>query len=105
MAINNINGSPVPNGHDITSRERVKATTPDTSRSDPHSARAQGTDEVLITGDSLRLREIETTLTGESSIDQTRVETLRKAIDSGQYQVDAARLATKMLDFENKLFR
>lgn len=105
MAINNINGSSIPNGHDITPRERAKATTPDTRRSDPPGARAQGTDEVLITGDSLRLREIETTLTGESSVDQTRVEMLRKAIDSGQYQVDAARVATKMLDFENDLFK
>ena len=105
MAINNINGSPFPNGHDITPRERVKSTTPDISHPGPHSARAQGTDEVLITGDSLRLREIEATLTEESSVDQTRVETLRKAIANGQYQVDAARIATKLLDFENALFR
>lgn len=105
MAINHINGSPVPKGREVTHREPTNPAPTDLSRTNLTGTKVQGTDEVQLTGHSLRLHEIETTLTEQPSVDQTRVKTLREAIVNGQYRVDGARIASKLLDLENELFK
>jgi flagellar biosynthesis anti-sigma factor FlgM len=62
-------------------------------------------DELQLTPESLQLRKLETALKGESAIDTERVEALRKAIASGEYKVNSASVARKMLDFEGELFK
>lgn len=63
-----------------------------------------GTGEgVHITGSAKQLAAIEQTLKGGPVIDEARVEKLRAAIDAGTYQVDAARVADKLLLLENQL--
>jgi negative regulator of flagellin synthesis FlgM len=58
-------------------------------------------DKVTLTDAASRLKSIEQELNNASSIDNARVAEMQSAISSGEYTVDADRIADKMLDFED----
>ncbi len=61
-------------------------------------------DEVRLTAQVLRLRELETSLGLESAFDIQRVAALREAIGQGDYRVNSPRLAANLLAVEAGLF-
>lgn len=103
MAINSISGGytpPVrPSGGQV---DRVAPARPDQVGASPDQPVIE-VDKVDLTSNSLNLRQMEIQ-NPEPPIDQDRVAALREAIASGQYQPDSARIASKMLDFESRLF-
>ena len=58
-------------------------------------------DRVTLTNTASRLKNIENELSSASSIDSARVAKVQSAISNGDYNVDADRIADKMLDFED----
>ena len=50
-----------------------------------------------------RLKELESRLTDKLPIDTQRINDMKNAIANGEYQVDAERIANKMIDFESFL--
>jgi len=50
-----------------------------------------------------RLKELESRLNDKLPIDTQRINDMKNAIASGEYQVDAERIANKMIDFESSL--
>jgi len=58
-------------------------------------------DRVTLTDTASRLKDIEQQLNNTSSVDNARVAEVQSAISSGDYNVDADRIADKMLSFEN----
>lgn len=60
-------------------------------------------DKVSLTSTAARLKDIEQRLANQTGVDEKRVNAMRTAIDSGRYEVDADRVADKMLNFENSL--
>ena len=60
-------------------------------------------DQVTITPSAAKLQAVEQKLAAVPVVDQQRVEQLRSAIESGEYQVDAKRTAEKFLQFECNL--
>ena len=58
-------------------------------------------DRVTLTNTASRLQNIEQQLNGASSIDSARVAEVQSAISNGDYNVDADRIADKMLAFED----
>ena len=58
-------------------------------------------DRVTLTNTASRLQNIEQQLNNASSIDTARVAEVQGAITSGDYNVDADRIADKMLAFED----
>ena len=64
-----------------------------------------GPDKLQLTPESLQLRKMEAALSNEPVFNQERVEALRKAISSGEYRVNSARVAGKLLAFEAELFK
>ena len=52
---------------------------------------------------SARLEEMESRLTDKLPIDPQRINQMKNAIASGEYRVDAERIANKMIDFESSL--
>lgn len=58
-------------------------------------------DRVTLTNTASRLKDIEQQLSNTSSIDNARVAQVQSAISNGDYNVDADRIADKMLSFED----
>ena len=58
-------------------------------------------DRVTLTDTASRLQNIEQQLNNASSIDSARVADVQSAISNGDYNVDADRIADKMLAFED----
>ncbi|MCW8901941.1 MAG: flagellar biosynthesis anti-sigma factor FlgM [Gammaproteobacteria bacterium] len=58
-------------------------------------------DRVTLTNTASRLKDIEQQLSSASSVDNARVAEVQSAISNGEYNVDADRIADKMLAFED----
>jgi len=58
-------------------------------------------DRVTLTNTASRLKDIEQQLSNTSSVDSARVAEVQSAISNGEYNVDADRIADKMLAFED----
>ncbi|MCW9023748.1 MAG: flagellar biosynthesis anti-sigma factor FlgM [Gammaproteobacteria bacterium] len=72
------------------------------SRTENRSASA-GADKVSLTNTAARLKDIEQRLANQTGVDEKRVNAMRAAIDNDRYEVDADRVAGKMINFENSL--
>ena len=62
---------------------------------------ANAADRVTLTNTASRLKDIEQQLSNTSSVDNARVAEVQSAISNGDYNVDADRIADKMLAFED----
>lgn len=60
-------------------------------------------DKVSLTSTASRLKDIERSLGNEAPVNTDRVNQVRSAIARGEYNVDASRVADKMMDFETSL--
>ncbi len=67
------------------------------------NAGSSGADKVSLTSTAARLKDIEQRLASQTSVDNNRVSQVKSAISNGEYNVDADRVANKMIDFENSL--
>jgi len=63
----------------------------------------QAKDSVSLTQQAQQLHKIKEKLTNTSSIDQEKVDNIRKAISAGEYKVDPQKLAANMAKFEEAL--
>lgn len=97
------------NGVDITSaRSRAPVRNERAADSDKAEAgsRTEGADtssQVRLTDTAASLKQIEARLADTPDVDRKRVETLRQRIESGAYEVNAGRLADRLLAFERDL--
>jgi len=71
---------------------------------DDASAR-QYTDQVSITPSAAKLQAVEQKLASLPVVDEVRVDKLKSAVESGQYQIDTQRVAEKFLQFESNLYK
>jgi negative regulator of flagellin synthesis FlgM len=97
------------NGVDIAST-RSRAPVRNERAADSEKAEAGGRTEGVETSSQVRLtdaaaslKQIETRLADLPDVDRKRVETLRERIESGAYEVNAGRLADRLLAFERDL--
>lgn len=67
------------------------------------SGRPATGDTVSLTDTAARLQQLEKRMVELPVVDSQRVEQLKKAIADGNYQVDPARVAEKLLAFETAL--
>lgn len=104
MAINLINGVYAPPARPSGGQvDRVAPARPDQVGAALPDQPVAAVDQVNLTSNSLNLRQMEIQ-NAEPPIDRERVAALREAIASGQYPMDSARIANKLLDFETRLF-
>jgi negative regulator of flagellin synthesis FlgM len=75
----------------------------DTKRSQPQSSgnAVATTDQVTLTETAAKLQKLEKQLSNLPVVDQDRVDRLQKAIASGEYKVDPAKTAEKLVQFES----
>ena len=58
-------------------------------------------DRVSLTSTASKLKSIEQQLASSSPIDRSRVQAVQTALANGEYNVDAGRIADKLMSFEN----
>jgi negative regulator of flagellin synthesis FlgM len=58
-------------------------------------------DKVSLTEMASKLQSLERSLTDVPQVDKKRVESIKEAIDNGSYQVNAGRVAEKLIQFES----
>jgi negative regulator of flagellin synthesis FlgM len=59
-------------------------------------------DTVTITKKAETLQMLESDINGQPDVDNERIESLKSAIDSGQYDIDPYRVAEKLIQFETQ---
>lgn len=101
MAINNINNLANNRLQNIGSSQGA-STKPATSSSDNRAA-AVKTDSVSLTSEAQQLQQMQKNLNSASTGNESRVESLKKAVANGEYRVDSEAVAKKMFSFESNL--
>lgn len=104
MAINNVTGFP----GNANNQRTGEGSAVQVGRSEPTAPQQQNgrpstADTVSLTDASARLLELESALAELPVVDTQRVEALQQAIEEGSYEIDARRIADKMLGFESDL--
>jgi len=67
------------------------------------SSSPAATDSVQLTQSGKQLSELANRLDKIPSVDSERVDAIKKAIASGEYEIDAERIASKLTNFESLL--
>jgi negative regulator of flagellin synthesis FlgM len=98
-----INGLPSAAPPPSGDKSRVKSGQQPADTASAQKGNAAQTDTVSLTSEGVHLAEIERALANVPVVDTKRVEEVKQAITDGRYQVDSARVADKMLSFENAL--
>lgn len=101
MAINNINNL-ANNRLQNTGSSQGANTKPATSSPDNRAATVK-TDSVSLTSEAQQLQQMQKNLNSASTGNESRVESLKKAVANGEYQVNSAAVAKKMFSFESNL--
>ncbi len=96
--ITNINS----NRSQLSSNQSSSVKSRNEAKQENQSATPSSTgDRITLTNTASRLQNIEQQLNNASSIDSARVAEVQSAISNGDYNVDADRIADKMLAFED----
>lgn len=102
MAIE-ITGLPASHVQQSGDKQQTQALQNDTNRTQPqsNSNAVATTDQVTLTETAAKLQKLEKQLSNLPVVDQERVDRLQKAIASGEYKVDPAKTAEKLVQFES----
>lgn len=100
--INNISGSQIGNvgaGHAPQGGQATAENKTAESQGNPASSR----DTVSLTPQAQQLRDLESRIADLPEVDSNRVNAIKDAIANGSYEIDANRIAEKMMQFEAAL--
>lgn len=101
MAINNINN--LANSRLQNNATSQGVASKSTTSAEGNRAATVKTDSVSLTSEAQQLQQMQKTLNTASTGNESRVESLKKAVASGEYKVDSAAVAKKMFSFEADL--
>ncbi|WP_126453729.1 flagellar biosynthesis anti-sigma factor FlgM [Sulfuriflexus mobilis] len=88
-----------------TERPEANVSRDEASNDQQETGRPSTADTVSLTNASAQLRSLENTLAELPVVDTQRVESIKQALADGSYQVDAQRVADKLIDLEQGLGR
>ncbi len=103
MAIDKISNLPGFNSQRSGEGSQVQVSRSEPTRTQEETGRPSSVDTISLTDTAARLRELENTLSSLPVVDAQRLEAIQKAVENGSYEVDAKRVAEKMLAFEAAL--
>ena len=101
MAINNINN--LANSRLQNSGTSQGVATKSATSAESNRAATVKTDSVSLTSEAQQLQQMQKTLNTASTGNESRVESLKKAVASGEYKVNSEAVARKMFSFEADL--
>jgi len=92
-----------PQPHGATDARRMAAARTEQTPTQQETGRATTSETVSITETAAKLQKLSSTVEKLPVIDTQRVDAIKRAIDEGTYQVNPARIAKKMLGFEQQM--
>ena len=101
MAINNINN--LANNRLQNTGNSQGANAKQATSSPDNRAATVKTDSVSLTNEAQQLQQMQKNLNSASTGNESRVESLKKAVANGEYQVNSEAVAKKMFSFESTL--
>lgn len=87
----------------VSSDRTVQRSQDSSGRSSELATSSGSADPVQITGSARQLAKLEQQLQELPAVDEARVARISEALASGQYQINAERIADKMLGMEQQL--
>ncbi len=96
--VNNVNGSTSVQNSTTRGREKTQSSTQTPARA-PETARAD-TDKVELSPEATQMKDIESGLKRFPEVNHERVSHIKAALRDGSYEVNPARLAAKIAQFE-----
>lgn len=97
-----INGIPPSKVSSSADDPQVKQTVEQTS-TDQESGKSSTSDTVSLSDNAVQLGKLDNTAVSTPVVDTQRVEQVRQAIKDGSYEVDPAKIADKLMQFESIL--
>lgn len=88
---------------DLGATRSKAATRAEAVRESSKAGGSQATDDVRLTDTATNLKQIEARLAKLPDVDQSRVDAVRKRIESGSYRADPERIAERLLKFDREL--
>ncbi len=106
MSINDIGSPAAPNnlrvGGGVSADPRTEARS---ESQNPVSGDAARDDRISITSTASALQQVEEQLVKLPDVDTQRVETIKKAVENGSFEIDSNRVAEKLIAFDTALQR
>lgn len=103
MPINNITGVSSPQSQRAAEGAKVEVSRTEPTVGQQETGSSAATDTVSLTDTAARLQKLENTIAELPVVDTQRVEDIRNAIASGDYEATPASIAEKMLGLDREL--
>lgn len=103
MPINNVTGFSTAQSQRSSEGSKVEVARAEPSVAQQETGSSAAVDSVSLTDTAARLQKLESSIAELPVVDAERVERIRNAIASGEYEVNPERIADKLLDLDDKL--
>ena len=101
--IKNVNSNSQVAGSTAKSAPRGTENSDNTSATQKAEAAVTSNEQVELTGTAQRLDEVVASLANEPVVDRQKVDAIKQALADGQYQVDSATVAQKLIEIDELL--
>ena len=96
-------GLPAPDQHKTTEKPQVKAARSEPAILQQETDSANNSDPVTLTNLASKLNQLKINLLTLPVVDIRRVESIKKLVDQGKFEIDVIRTADKFIEFELQL--
>jgi negative regulator of flagellin synthesis FlgM len=97
-----INGISSPKVHGPTDDTQLKQTV-EQQPAKPETGKSSTADTVSLSDNALQLGRLDSSIVAAPVVDTQRVEQIKQAISDGTYEIDPAKVADKLMQFESIL--
>lgn len=98
-----INGLTSAKAHEPADDTQVKRQSTEQTASQEESGKSSTLDTVSISSNAAQLEKLDNTAVASPVVDTQRVEQVKQAISNGSFEVDPAKIADKLMQFESIL--
>lgn len=102
MPIQNITGMPTSRLQTVGAGKGQASQS--TAQGGSTAARPAANDTVSLTASAERMQSLQDKIATMPVVDSARVESVKGAINSGNFEIDAGQVASSMIDFETQLY-
>jgi len=103
MPINTISNNVNNNPQQINEKPRSNSTTQNIHQRAQNPTHPVATDTVNLTGTASQLRSLEQQLANQPVVDAQRVESIKREIANGSYEINSQQVADKMIQIESAI--